>query len=112
MSRSTSASRRVMVASSWSTWFQVHAQQHSVVLGVKAPHQRLAQLADLGPHPGQRHVGQHLGVSLAGDDRLEHAPGSLAQNVGGPGVHLIPASSSSFWMRGVSRARSWTGFVR
>ena len=52
---------------------QVHPQQQRVVV-VEAAHQGLAQLGDLGPHAGQGHVGQHLGVAFAGDQRLQHPP--------------------------------------
>src|SRR5262252_8220656 len=39
------------------------------------------QLADLGPHAGQGQVSHQLHVLLPGHQRLEHAPGSLAEHV-------------------------------
>jgi hypothetical protein len=31
----------------------------------------------LGTHPGQRHVGHHLGVTLTRDERIHHPPRRL-----------------------------------
>ncbi len=66
---------------------EVHAQHQGVVVLEVADH-GLAQLGDLGAHPDQGHLGQHLGVSLAGDQRLQHPPARLAQHVGGHRVEV------------------------
>ncbi len=55
---------------------------------IEAPDERLAQDADLGPHPGEGHLGEHLGVAFPGDERLQHPPRRDTEDVGGDRIQL------------------------
>jgi len=59
---------------------QVQLAQERVVLA-EVPPQRLDQLGDLGAHPGVRQLGQHPGIPFPGDQRRQHRPPGLAQDV-------------------------------
>jgi hypothetical protein len=68
---------------------QVHADHQGVVL-VEATQQRLAQLGDPRPHPGQGHIGEDLGVAFPCDERFEHPPRRLTHHVGDHLLQLDP----------------------
>jgi hypothetical protein len=53
----------------------------------------------LGPHPAAGQPGQHLGVTLAADQRLQHAADRQRVQLAGTAETLIRASSSSFSSR-------------
>jgi hypothetical protein len=58
------------------------------VVGTKPPSQRLAELGKLGPQPPLGQLGQHLGVALPGDQRLQHRPTRGAQHISGDRFEL------------------------
>ena len=64
---------------------QVRAGQERVVLGEPSG-QRLGQGRDLGPQYALGEVGALAGVSLTGDEPLEHGPAGPAGEVRGHGV--------------------------
>jgi len=66
---------------------EVHAGQEGVVV-FEAPDEGLAEPSDLGPHPGEAHVGEDLGVSLAGDEGLDHPARRFAGHVGDDRLEL------------------------
>ena len=55
-----------------------HPQQVAVVVA-ELPRQRLLQDADLAAHRPAGQPGQHMGVSLPGDERFEHVPAGGAE---------------------------------
>jgi hypothetical protein len=57
----------------------------------KRPHQRLAQRGDLLAQPSGRELGEHDRVARAGDERVEHVPARLAQDVRRDAAELDPA---------------------
>ena len=61
---------------------QQHPRQLGVVV-VEAAGQRLHQGGALAAHPPPGQLGQHLGVALPGDQRLQHGPPGDAHDVGG-----------------------------
>ena len=68
---------------------QMDLRQERVVL-VEPPVQRLGQLGDLVPQPTLGQIGQHDGVVVAGDQRVEHQPTGHPEDVGGNGRQLDP----------------------
>lgn len=66
---------------------EVHPQQQGVMV-VESPHEGFAQRPDLGSHPGQGHLGEHIGIAFPGDQRLQHPPARHPQHVGDDGVQL------------------------
>ena len=61
---------------------------HQRVMGVEAALQRLAQRRELRAQPALGEVGEHLGVGRARNERVEHRPAGLAEDVGGDAVEL------------------------
>jgi len=58
------------------------ADEQGMVLAEATP-QRLAQLRDLAPHPRLRQLCQHLWISLARHEGLQHGGSRHPQDVGG-----------------------------
>ena len=50
---------------------------------IEAADQGLGQGGDLLPQPAQGQLGEHLGVALSGDQRVEHGSAGLAEDIGG-----------------------------
>jgi hypothetical protein len=69
---------------------QVHASQQRMV-PIETADEGLAQVADLGPHPGHGHLREDLRVAFTIDERLDHPPARLALDVGGDRVELDPS---------------------
>ncbi len=108
---------------------QQQAGQLGVVV-VEPAGEGLHQCGVLGLHPPTGQAGQHFGVALAGDQRLQHRPAGFAHDVGGHGGQLdqgvfqqllvsvatvdslIRASSSSFSSRWTCRDRSRVRSIR
>ena len=61
---------------------------------------------DLRPQPATGELAQHLRVGRAGDERLQHRPARVAEDVGGDAVELVPVSSRILCSRFASRCRS------
>jgi len=53
------------------------------VMGGEPAGQRLGERGDLDPEPGLRQVGEHRGITLTVDQRVEHRPPGRAADVGG-----------------------------
>ena len=66
---------------------EVHPGHEGVVLP-EAADESEAQVRDLGAHPGLGQLGEHLGVTLAGDEGLQHLAAGLAEHVGDHRVEL------------------------
>ena len=71
---------------------QVHAGQQGVMVGepTGAGH---GQVRDLGAHPAAGQPGQHAGIPLTGDQRLDHVPGRPGADAG---RHRIDLDSGVF----------------
>jgi hypothetical protein len=60
-------------------------QQHPRQLGmvvIEAAGQRRHQRSALAAHPSPGQLGEHLGVTLPGDERLQHGPPGDPHDVG------------------------------
>jgi len=55
---------------------------HERVLVLEAADERLAQCGDLLAQLPTREFGEHVRVGRAGDERVEHVPAGLAEDVG------------------------------
>ena len=56
--------------------------------------------------------GEHVGVGLAGDERVEHVAPDLPITSAATQSSLMPASSKALCSRLTSRARSWICVLR
>jgi hypothetical protein len=65
-----------------------HLLQQECVAGGEETGERLLQRGDLAAHRCPRHLGQHLGVALAGDQRGQHLPAGDPEDVRGDHAQL------------------------
>ena len=79
---STWASSAAIMPSRWSRWSRCSRHSMRVVFPEPAL-QRHRQVRDLGPHPPDGQVRQHLAAPLPVDQRLDHRPSRLRRD--GPG---------------------------
>jgi hypothetical protein len=63
------------------------------VMGVEVAGQRLLELADLRPQPPDGELREHVGIGLAGDERVEHRAPDLPMMSDATVSSLIPVSS-------------------
>ena len=112
INRSTSASRRVDRGDELVDVVAGACRSIRAWWSSKRPTSASRSSGILGRIRVKRHVGEHLGVAFAGDQRFEHPPAATPSMSVTTESSLIPASSSTFWIRWVSRARSSTSFLR
>jgi hypothetical protein len=84
---------------------QQHPRQLAMVV-IEAAGQRRHQRSALAAHPSPGQLGEHLGVTLPGDERLQHGPPGDPMMSVATVPSLIRASSSSSSSRCMCRARS------
>ena len=77
---------------------QMQLEHEAVMRRHAAAQRRLQLLGGSADAPVGQHC-QRLGLGLAGDQGLEHAPAGLAQHIAVDESSLMLASSSVFWMR-------------